>query len=194
MKFFTLCTLLFFAGLGVLGCDSSNTGLAGSPDNPDEFIVLNCDGFFDSGDYSSMCFVEGVTPIYRSEDFGCLTRLGIRPDSAGSEAGTTEISVTFLDGVSSAIASDVFADDKERSADEIGGTVMDISGIGDEAYVLDVEEDNVGSKYLLVRYRNLLLSFRTDYTLTNQPSCSHTNSEFEKLSKLVIENIDANRQ
>ncbi len=186
--------LVFFACFSLLGCESSSDGLG----DPDELLNFECDGFFESGDYSSVCFVEGMTPVFTQDppiESACIFRVGDRPDAAGDEIS---VLVNKTNMVSVDIVIQVFAGLKQDAEEDIDATVTDISGVGDQAYIVDIEND-LGSfvildKELHVRYRNLILSFSTGYDTVNQPSCSHTNSELEKFAKIVIENIERQRQ
>ena len=193
MRFFDIHKfLVLLACFGLLGCEDSST--SDGIGDPNELITFECDGFFDSGDYSSMCFVDGTTPVYTTDPptvSSCIYRVGDRPDSVDAEIRV----LIHHASISVAIATSVFASLKQDAEEDVEETITDISGVGDEAYLVDIEND-LGSfviinKNIHVRYRNLLLSFGTGYDTVNQPSCSHTNSELETFARIVIENIEA---
>lgn len=180
IKNLLLATCLFTFILSSCGKDDPIT--SGS----DEPVMYDCATLFDSGDYSSICFVgseDMLVDVKEGTGTTCIIELGLQPGTVNDYVTLAIFEtavVTSVPGLPS-ISESVFLSIKNDA--ENANT---ISNLGNDAFTSEDGDATYVDKELVVRYSNLILTFDTSYAKEYGPHCANDFDELIKLAKIVL--------
>jgi len=155
-----------------------------------EPVMYDCDTFFDSGDYSSLCFVGSedlIVDIDNVSGTTCIAELGLLPDSVNDYVTISFFESAVVEGLpgQSLVTASVFASIKSDAYN-----TEDVSNLGNSAFkATDDSSSFLTRVQLYVRYSNLILTFDTSYENETGPHCANDHDELIKLARIVLTNL-----
>ena len=180
--FITITTLL------ISSCGNDDPATSGS----DEPVMFDCATFFDSGDYSSVCFVGNEDMLVEIDQVPsgttCIAQLGVQPNTVNDYVTISFFETTVLPSIAGvpSVAEGIFTSIKNSAVN-----VTDVSDLGNQAFTTmdDESYQTWVEKQLVVRFSNMILTFDTGYESADGPHCANDHEELIKLAKIILSNF-----
>lgn len=192
--------MIVFVSISFISCEKEEPDTMNEPPvvEENEFSTMDCDSFFDSGDYSSIC---GITSS--NTDFINSTQGQGQQDNCNYVIETIDghrylVIIDFLDTVSDAALN---ADGMNLGANynpynDIDYTFDSVSNLGDKANFVSYVQVVAGNTPLEVSHlelichkSNALVVMLSDFTLGDPIPCAHSKDEMVKFAREILSNL-----
>jgi hypothetical protein len=148
-----ICFTLIFACKG----ESSNPMITATKNSTSKIENFYCATFFETGDYSSICFIDGKSPLYNKRNciYGFVTK---------GDKHYEDIKIQFTDKNSTSLAEMHLNLNKNNYKK---GDIKEVSNLGDAAFFdthsTDLKSLSRSNKDLHVRHKNITFSIMATY-------------------------------
>lgn len=178
-----LLALIFFTLIFSCKDESSNSKKTNTKNSSSKIENFVCATFFETGDYSSICFIDSELPQYNNR--GCIYGFVTKGDKHYED-----IKIQFTDKNSSSLAEMHLNLNKNNYKK---GAIKDVSDLGDAAFfyihTTDLKSLSRSNKDLYVRYKNITFCIMVTYQSNTETPCFYRDKELIAFAKIIIKNL-----